>query len=107
MKLLRHGPVGQERPGMLDTERRIRDLSGHIPDLAAGALEPARLASLRARPGRPAARRRRPRLGSCVTGTGKFICIGLNSADHAAKTGMALPVELGVVIGRGGKYISE
>ena len=48
MKLLRHGPVGQERPGMLDTKGRIRDLSGHIPDLAAGALEPARLASLRA-----------------------------------------------------------
>ncbi len=140
MKLLRYGPKGQEKPGLLDDQGQIRDLSGHVPDIGGAHLEPeslAKLAGLQAGslplvPGTP-------RIGPCVGQVGKFICIGLNYADHAAESNMAVPsepvifnkwtsaicgpnddveiprgskktdweVELGVVIGKGGRYIDE
>ncbi|BEM31185.1 ureidoglycolate lyase [Serratia marcescens] len=140
MKLLRYGQPGQERPGMLDAQGRLRDLSQHITDVGGAALLPASLAKLRALDSATLPLvEGQPRLGACVGGIGKFICIGLNYADHAAETGAAIPeepvvfnkwtsavvgphdrveiprgsqktdweVELGVVIGQGGRYISE
>jgi 2,4-diketo-3-deoxy-L-fuconate hydrolase len=144
MKLLRYGPKGKEKPGLLDAAGRIRDLSAHVADIGGEALSPASLqrlaaldpASLPLVPGIP---QKDVRLGPCVGGTRKFVCIGLNYADHAAETGAAIPkepvvfnkwitamcgpdddveiprgsvktdweVELGVVIGTGGKYIAE
>jgi len=94
MKLLRHGAVGAERPGMLGPDGSIRDLSGLVPDIGGAVLSEAGLAMLRAvdpmrLPEVPPA----TRLGPCVAGTGKFICIGLNYADHAAESGMAVPPE--------------
>jgi 2-keto-4-pentenoate hydratase/2-oxohepta-3-ene-1,7-dioic acid hydratase in catechol pathway len=94
MKLLRHGPVGAEKPGMLAADGTIRDLTGLVPDVAGAVLSDTGLAMLRAvdpmtLPEVPAA----TRLGPCVAGTGKFICIGLNYADHAAESGMAVPPE--------------
>ncbi|XHS77384.1 ureidoglycolate lyase [Burkholderiaceae bacterium UC74_6] len=142
MKLLRYGPPGQERPGLLDANGQVRDLSVQIEDLAGDALTPAGLellrkldpASLPLVPGTP---QQDLRLGPCVAQVGKFICIGLNYADHAAESGLPVPtepvvfgkwtsaisgpddpvqiprgsvktdweVELGVVIGQGGRYI--
>ena len=140
MKLLRYGPVGQEKPGLLDAEGRIRDLSGAVPDIAGEALTPAGIARLQAiDPATLPVVTGNPRLGPCVTGTGKFICIGLNYSDHAAETGATVPpepiifmkatsaivgpnddveiprnsektdweVELGIVIGKPAKYVSE
>ena len=144
MKLLRYGPVGQEKPGVLDDQGRVRDLSALLPDVAGAALLPASLASLRgldvnSLPLVPGVPQQDLRLGPCVGQVGKFICIGLNYADHAAEAGMAVPpepvvfskwisaicgpddavqiprgslktdweVELGVVIGQGGRYIAE
>jgi 2,4-diketo-3-deoxy-L-fuconate hydrolase len=144
MKLLRHGPKGQERPGVLDADGRVRDLSAVVPDIAGEVLTAAGLARLRELdlatlplvPGTPQADLR---LGPCVGAVGKFICIGLNYADHAAESNMPIPkepvvfskwtsaisgpdddveiprgstrtdweVELGVVIGTGGRYIAE
>ena len=94
MKLLRYGPPGQERPGLLDGAGRIRDLSGRIDDLAGTVLLPASLAELAATdwetlPLVPSA----PRLGPCVAGVGKFLAIGLNYADHAKEAGAAIPDE--------------
>jgi 2-keto-4-pentenoate hydratase/2-oxohepta-3-ene-1,7-dioic acid hydratase in catechol pathway len=94
MKLLRHGPLGQEKPGILAADGTIRDLSAHVNDIGGGALSDAALANLAkidtsALPVVDAA----TRLGACVAGTGKFICIGLNYADHAAESGMAVPPE--------------
>jgi 2-keto-4-pentenoate hydratase/2-oxohepta-3-ene-1,7-dioic acid hydratase in catechol pathway len=138
MKLLRYGPQGQEKPGILDADGHIRDLSAHVADLSGQVLtdldrlksiDPASLPKVDGN----------PRLGPCVTGTGKFICIGLNYADHAAESGLQVPpepvifmkatsaicgpndpiliprtsqktdweVELGVVIGKSGKYLTE
>ena len=140
MKLLRYGPAGQEKPGLLDAEGRIRDLSGEVDDIAGNVLTPeglARLATID-----PATLPKvdgDPRIGACVGRVGKFICIGLNYADHAAETGAEIPkepivfnkwtsaicgpdddieiprgsvktdweVELGIVIGKGGRYIEE
>ncbi len=140
MKLLRYGEKGQEKPGLLDEQGILRDLSAHVPDITGsmlGADSLDRLARLD-----PASLPRvegQPRLGPCVGNVGKFICIGLNYADHAAEAGMAIPtepiifnkwtsaicgpndaveiprgsqktdweVELGVVIGKGGRYIDE
>ena len=93
MKLLRYGPRGAEKPGLLH-EGRIRDLSGVIPDLAGEVLHPeglARLAELD--PESLPLVEGEPRLGAPVAGTGKFICIGLNYADHAAESGMEVPPE--------------
>ncbi|MFI2767293.1 fumarylacetoacetate hydrolase family protein [Ruegeria faecimaris] len=140
MKLLRYGPAGAEKPGIVDKDGTIRDLSGIVADIAGEALSDETLARLRALdletlPPVDAD----SRIGACVGRVGKFICIGLNFADHAAESGMHLPaepvvffkatsaiigpddtveiprgsvktdweVELGVVIGKEAKYISE
>ncbi|MDS1137521.1 fumarylacetoacetate hydrolase family protein [Nitratireductor indicus] len=140
MKLLRYGEPGAEKPGMLDAEGRIRDLSGVIGDIDGKAIAPASLQKLAALdPASLPLVDGEPRLGPCVAGVGKFVCIGLNYADHAAESKLDLPkepvvflkansaicgpndtvliprdsektdweVELGVIIGTGGKYISE
>ncbi|EKT3981516.1 fumarylacetoacetate hydrolase family protein [Klebsiella aerogenes] len=140
MKLLRFGNPGSERPGVLDNDGRLRDLSQYISDLRGDALLPESLARLRQLDlySLPLVEGN-PRIGACVGGIGKFICIGLNYADHAAETGADIPqepvvfskwtsavvgpndnviiprgsqktdweVELGVVIGKGGRYIDE
>ena len=140
MKLLRYGNPGEERPGILDGQGRIRSLDQHIKDIGGAALLPASLDKLRALDIEQLPLvAGEPRLGPCVGGVGKFVCIGLNYADHAAETGAAIPaepivfnkwisaiigpnddveipreslktdweVELGVIIGQGGRYISE
>ncbi len=139
MKLLRYGPEGQEKPGLLH-EGGIRDLSSHVNDFSAEALSDASLANLREiDPASLPVVEGDPRIGACVGHVGKFVCIGLNYADHAAESGMELPeepviffkatsaitgpndtvhiprnsvktdweVELGVIIGKEAKYISE
>jgi 2-keto-4-pentenoate hydratase/2-oxohepta-3-ene-1,7-dioic acid hydratase in catechol pathway len=140
MKLLRHGPRGAEKPGRLDAQGRIRDLSAHVDDIAGRWLLPEGLAEIAALPvdSLPVIDAS-TRLGPCVAGTGKFVCIGLNYSDHAAETGAAVPsepvifmkatsaiqgpddpveiprgstktdweVELGVIIGKTAKYVSE
>ena len=94
MKLLRYGLPGEEKPGVLASDATIRDLSNLIPDLAGPALLPDALEKLRradiASLPRVAGK---PRIGPCVGGVGKFICIGLNYSDHAAESGMAVPSE--------------
>ncbi|MDR8384644.1 ureidoglycolate lyase [Pseudomonas sp. FP1154] len=140
MKLLRYGEKGSEKPGLLDADHQIRDLSGHVPDIAGQALGPDSLAALAALdPYSLPLVAGQPRIGACVGQVGKFICIGLNYADHAAESNMEVPkepiifnkwtsaicgpnddiqiprgslktdweVELGVVIGKGGRYIDE
>ncbi|MET0497331.1 MAG: fumarylacetoacetate hydrolase family protein [Steroidobacteraceae bacterium] len=140
MKLLRYGPPGQEKPGLLDTAGKIRDLSSVVSDIAADTLLPAGLAKLAALD-----TSKLPvvadgvRIGACVGKIGKFICIGLNYSDHAAESNLPEPaepvvfgkwtsavvgpndaieiprnsvktdweVELGVVIGKPGRYIEE
>ena len=98
MKLLRYGPVGQEKPGCLDAEGRVRDLSGHVDDIAGAGLHPDSIARLKALdvaslPVVAGTPQGDLRLGPCVGQTGKFVCIGLNYADHAAESGMAVPPE--------------
>ena len=98
MKFVRYGPRGQEKPGCLDAQGRVRDLSAYVPDIAAAALLPASIARLQALDidslpivhGTP---QHDLRLGPCVGQVGKFICIGLNYADHAAESGLAVPPE--------------
>lgn len=140
MKLLRYGPPGEEKPGLLDADGNLRDLSGHVADISGDTLLPESLARLKALDVTSLPRvEGNPRLGPCVGGTRKFICIGLNYSDHAAETGAAIPpepivfmkavsaivgpgdaieiprnslktdweVELGVVIGKPAKYVSE
>ena len=140
MKFFRHGPAGSEKPGVLDSQGTMRDLSGHIadidaalltrgPDLGLGTLDLQSLPEVAAG----------TRIGPCVGGVGKFVCIGLNYSDHAAETGQEVPpepvvfmkattaicgpddnvekprgstkldweVELGLVIGKRAKYVSE
>ncbi|OLP62002.1 2-hydroxyhepta-2,4-diene-1,7-dioate isomerase [Xaviernesmea oryzae] len=140
MKFLRHGAPGAEKPGLLADDGTIRDLSGHVADLSGAALAPDALKALGGIDvsGLPVVDAG-TRLGACVAGTGKFICIGLNFSDHAAETGASVPpepvifmkatsaivgpndevriprgsektdweVELGVVIGKTAKYVSE
>ena len=94
MKLLRYGMQGIEKPGMMAADGTIRDLSGHIEDLTGAELSDAGLARLRdidvnSLPVVEGS----ARLGPCVGNIGKFVCIGLNYADHAAESGMALPEE--------------
>src|SRR5260221_3747035 len=140
MKLLRYGPAGQEKPGLLDDQGNIRDLSGIVDDIAGEVISEAglqRLAQLDHQKLPKVAGQ--PRIGPCVGRVGKFICIGLNYADHAAESGAQVPpepvvfmkatsaiigpndaveiprqsvktdweVELGVVIGKPAKYVSE
>lgn len=94
MKLVRFGPSGSEKPGILDSDGNIRDLSGHIPDLSGSYLSPNSLARVRSidpntLPKAPAG----VRLGPPVAGTHNFIAIGLNYADHAKETGQEIPSE--------------
>ena len=94
MKLLRHGPIGAEKPGLLDEGGTVRDLTGVVPDIAGDVLADRGLARLR---GLDAADlpevAEGTRLGPCVAGVGKFICVGLNYSDHAAETGGKVPPE--------------
>jgi len=140
MKLLRFGASGQEKPGILDSQGRLRDLSGVIDDIAGDLLSDEALQTLRDTD-ISALPEVAPdvRLGPCVGRVGKFICIGLNYSDHAAETGAEVPpepvifnkwtsaicgpnddveiprgskktdweVELGVVVGKAGRYIDE
>ena len=94
MKLLRYGPLGAEKPGLMHEDSTIRDLSGVVPDIGGAVLSEVGLAQIHAvqadtLPIVPA----QTRLGPCVAGTGKLICIGLNYADHAAEAGMDVPPE--------------
>ena len=100
MKLLRYGEPGHEKPGLLDIDGNIRDLSALVDDIddiddiddaALGADELARLAAID--PESLPLVARSPRLGPCVARIGKFICIGLNYADHAAESGASVPPE--------------
>lgn len=93
MKLLRHGPRGQEKPGLLHTDGTIRDLTGLVPDIGGAVLSDTGLAMLRGVDAAALPVVTGARLGACVAGTGKFICIGLNYADHAAESGMKVPPE--------------
>jgi 2,4-didehydro-3-deoxy-L-rhamnonate hydrolase len=94
MKLVRFGEPGAEKPGMLDGQGQVRDLSGVIPDVAGDALLPHSLERLAAiDPGTLPRVTGTPRIGPCVGGVGKFICVGLNYSDHAAESGMAVPKE--------------
>jgi len=94
MKLLRYGPAGQEKPGILDAAGAIRDLSGVIPDITGDVLSPAALAKIAALDVNSLPKvAGSPRLGPPVTGMKNLICIGLNYADHAAETGAPIPKE--------------
>ena len=94
MKLLRYGPKGKEKPGLLDANGKIRDLSKHVDDIAGKVLSPASLKKLaKLDPAKLPAVRGNPRIGPCVGSIGKFLCIGLNYADHAAESGLAVPPE--------------
>ncbi|MFC4273384.1 ureidoglycolate lyase [Sneathiella chungangensis] len=140
MKLLRYGPPGAEKPGILDDAGGIRDLSAVIPDISGEVLSDEGLEKVRALdPATLPVVEGNPRIGPCVGNIGTFICIGLNYSDHAKEAGMPVPtepivflkaasavcgpndnveiprgstktdweVELGVVIGKRAKYISE
>ncbi len=139
MKLMRVGPLGQEKPAILDKDGKVRDLSAHVSDIGGAAISPEGLAKIAAIDPASLPELAADRIGACVAGTGKFICIGLNYSDHAAETGAAVPpepvifmkatsaicgpnddvliprtsektdweVELGVVIGKTAKYVSE
>ncbi|SAK80241.1 FAA-hydrolase [Caballeronia temeraria] len=94
MKLLRYGPKGQEKPGLLDAEGQIRDLSKVVDDIAGATLTEAGLAKLRATdPASLPVVDGNPRIGPCVGRVGKFVCIGLNYADHAAESNLPVPTE--------------
>src|SRR5512138_964409 len=94
MKLLRYGPAGAEKPGLLDASGTIRDLSGVIPDITGATISPASLAKIAALDtSKLPAVSGNPRLGPPVTGMKNLVCIGLNYADHAAETGAPIPKE--------------
>jgi 2,4-didehydro-3-deoxy-L-rhamnonate hydrolase len=94
MKLLRYGPAGQERPGILGADGAIRDLSSVVTDIAGDTLLPESLARLRRLDPNTLPRvAGTPRIGPCVGQVGKFLCIGLNYSDHAAESGMVVPKE--------------
>src|SRR5881296_4297444 len=140
MKLVRYGRAGAEKPGLINEDGAVRDLSRVVPDITAAVLSPAGLKRLRAlKTSRLPAVRGRPRLGAPLSGIGKIVCIGLNYTDHAHEVGLPLPtepllfikatsaingpgdpivrpreavkldyeVELGVVIGRDARNVSE
>ncbi|MCC6779351.1 MAG: fumarylacetoacetate hydrolase family protein [Hyphomicrobiales bacterium] len=94
MKLVRFGPLGREKPGIIDAKGAIRDLSKIVPDIAGETLSPKGLAKIRkANIDKLPVVRGNPRLGACVGGVGNFIAIGLNYSDHAAEAGMPIPKE--------------
>ncbi|WP_332303788.1 fumarylacetoacetate hydrolase family protein [Rhizobium sp. GR12] len=139
MKLMRVGQPGQEKPAILDAEGKVRDLSALVKDIGGEAISPEGLKKIAAIDLGTLPVLSDERIGACVAGTGKFICIGLNFSDHAAETGASVPpepvifmkatsaivgpnddvviprgsektdweVELGVVIGKTAKYVSE
>jgi len=94
MKLVRYGKIGKEKPGLVDADNRIRDLSEYIDDVAGDALSPKSLAKLRKlKPESLPLVRGQPRIGACVGKVGNFIAVGLNFADHAAESNMPIPKE--------------
>jgi ureidoglycolate lyase/2,4-diketo-3-deoxy-L-fuconate hydrolase len=94
MKLLRYGPQGQEKPGLLDQDGKIRDLSGVIPDIVGEVLSDEGLRRLRGlSPSSLPLVEGNPRIGPCVGQVGKLVCIGLNYSDHAAESGLTVPPE--------------
>ncbi len=94
MKLLRYGQLGAEKPGCLDSHGRIRDLSQHVTEIGGKFLLPEQLNKLRKiNPDDLPLVTDKPRLGACIGNVGKFLCIGLNYADHAAEAGARVPVE--------------
>lgn len=94
MKLLRYGPAGQEKPGIVAPDGSLRDLSATVPDIAGDVLSPQGLERLRALdPQSLPLVEGNPRLGPCVAGLQKIVCIGLNYSDHAAETGAEPPEE--------------
>jgi len=94
VKLLRYGDAGGERPGAVDSDGKIRDLSSLMTDVGGSDIDPNSLAELaKADLKSLPLVEGNPRLGPCVAGTGKFICIGLNYSDHAAETGAKVPAE--------------
>src|SRR5262244_1298897 len=94
MKLVRFGPRGREKPGIVDAKGGIRDLSKVVPDIAGEALSAKSLAKIRKTPiAKLPLVHGNPRLGACVGGVGNFIAIGLNYSDHAAEAGMPIPKE--------------
>ncbi|MDO6724910.1 fumarylacetoacetate hydrolase family protein [Celeribacter halophilus] len=140
MKLLRYGPVGSERPALLDADGNMRDISQYVDDIDAQTLAPEGLAKLAAlNPMDLPLVDGTPRIGSAIARSGKFLCVGLNYADHARETGKEPPaepvlfskattamcgpydnveiprgsdrtdweIELGIVIGKRAKYVSE
>jgi len=94
MKLVRYGLRGDEKPGLVDANGAMRSLAGHVADIGGEVLSESGLAAIRAlNPSSLPLVEPGARLGACVVGTGKFICIGLNYADHAAESGMDVPPE--------------
>jgi 2-keto-4-pentenoate hydratase/2-oxohepta-3-ene-1,7-dioic acid hydratase in catechol pathway len=94
MKLLRYGARGAEKPGLLDKDGKIRDLSQHVPDIAGAVLSPDSLARLaKIAPASLPLVEGNQRYGACVGQIGKFICVGLNYSDHAKETGAEPPKE--------------
>ncbi|NMD09206.1 MAG: hypothetical protein GYA66_14640, partial [Phyllobacteriaceae bacterium] len=94
MKLLRYGPKGKEKPGLLDKDGKIRDLSKIVSDIGGDVLSPKSLAKLRKlKPESLPLVKGNPRIGACVANPQKFIAIGLNYSDHAAESGLAVPPE--------------
>jgi len=94
MKLVRYGKPGKEKPGLIDADGKLRDLSGVIKDIGPEQLSDAAMAKLRRlKTANLPLVRGKPRMGCPVTGVGKFVAIGLNYADHAAEAGMPIPKE--------------
>ena len=94
MKLLRHGEFGNEKPGIIDHEGKIRDLSGHIPDINGDSINSESLKKISAiNLSTLPIVSNDTRLGACVGNVGKFLCIGLNYSDHAAESGLPVPSE--------------
>ncbi|MEZ5739988.1 MAG: fumarylacetoacetate hydrolase family protein [Burkholderiaceae bacterium] len=94
MKLVRYGKPGKEKPGLIDSEGKLRNLSGKVADIGPAQLSPKGLAKLaKINPARLPLVRGKPRMGVPFSGTRKFIAIGLNYADHAAETGAPIPAE--------------
>ena len=93
MKLLRFGPKGQEKPGIIDTDGNVRDLSAHVSDISGATMGDADLAKIAAIDLAELPMVEVERYGPCVANVGKFICIGLNYSDHAAESNLAVPSE--------------
>jgi 2-keto-4-pentenoate hydratase/2-oxohepta-3-ene-1,7-dioic acid hydratase in catechol pathway len=94
MKLVRYGPAGKEKPGIIDAQGKIRDLSKVVKDINAEALSPSGLAKIKkAKIDKLPLVKGNPRLGACVARPSNFIAIGLNYADHAAEAGLSVPPE--------------